>query len=357
MPGAFLLLRRRPLGAGGEIGYHSVGMLAFAMRRVALSLLVLWTLSLVSFCALASQDVTLNARPLLPAYWVWLKGVFTGRSLSLLTMPTFSRLNPTAGTTTAAAIAHTAVLLVAALVLVLLFAVGLALIAAIRRGSIVDVVLRGLTYFAWAVPAFLLALLVQKLIHTFGGDLGWGPFPLAGWPGSCPPALGLDAGTLAGCPAAGSGISYVANVLRYITLPALTLAAGFIGLHGRYLRAALLETLEAPFVVTAHAKGLTERRVVIRHALRASLPTFLSAVLSDFGMIFGAALAVDWVFALNGLGTVLISAFPGPMDQAAFSNTYSVQVVVVIAGGIVLAASFLSELVVAWLDPRTRSAA
>jgi peptide/nickel transport system permease protein len=331
-------------------------MLAFVVRRAVLGVLVLWVLSLVSFCALASQDVTLNSRPLLPQYWTWLKGVFTGHSVALVRQPTPSRLNPLSGPTLLDAIGHTAALLVAALVLVLVFGVGLALIATIRRGSIVDVVLRGLSYLAWGVPAFLLAMLVQKLFESFGGDLGWGPFPLAGWPGSCPPAPGLDAGVLAGCPAAGSGLSYVANLFRYLTLPAATLAVGFIGLHGRYLRSALLETLDAPFIVTAHAKGLPERGVVFRHALRVSLPTFLSSVLSDFGMIFGAALAVDWVFALNGLGTVFVSDFPGPQTQSAFTSAYSVQIVVLIAGAIVLAASFLAEVAVAWLDPRMRAA-
>lgn len=332
-------------------------MLAFVVRRAVLGVLVLWVLSLLSFCALASQDSMLNGKPLLPQYWTWLKGLFTGHSVALVRQPVLSRPNPLARTTLLDAIGHTGALLVVALLLVLVLGVGLALLAAIRRGSSVDGALRAFTYLAWGVPAFLLALLVQRLLQRFGDDYGWGPFPLAGWPGSCPPALGLDAGVLPDCRAAGSGASYLANVFRYLTLPAATLAIGFIGLHGRYLRSALLETLDAPFVVTAHAKGLAESRVVLHHALRVSLPTFLSAVLSDFGAIFGAALAVDWVFALNGLGTVLVSDFPGPMDQSPFVNTYSVQIIVLIAGAIVLFASFVAELVVSGLDPRMRAAA
>lgn len=332
-------------------------MLVFVVRRAVLGVLVLWALSAGSFLALASQDVSLNTQPLLPEYWTWLKGVFTGASFKLITQPTPSRMNPAAGTTMVDAIGHTAVLLVAALVLVLLFAVGLALVASMRRGSIVDVVLRGFSYLAWAVPAFLVGMLVQLLLHHLGGDLGWGPFPLAGWPGSCPVALGLDSGTLKGCPPAGTGLIYVVNVLRYIALPAATLAVGFIGLQGRYLRSALLDTLDAPFIVTAHAKGLPERWVVLRHAFRVSLPTFVSAVLSDFGAIFGAALAVDWIFQLNGLGTVLVSDFPGPLQETGFMATDSVEIVVLIAGALVLFASFLAELAVTWFDPRMRDAA
>jgi peptide/nickel transport system permease protein len=330
-------------------------MVVFVLRRAVLGVLVLWALSLASFCALASQDVALDSRPLLPQYWTWLKGVFTGRSVSLIQQPVLSRPNPLAGTTLLDAIGHTAALLVVALVLVVVFAVGLALIAAVWPGSIIDGMLRGLSYVAWALPAFLFALIVQKVFYSFGNEYGWGPFPLAGWPGSCPPPLGLDAGILPDCPAAGSGFSYLANLGRYLTLPALALAVGLVGLHGRYLRSSLLETLDSPFIVTAHAKGLAQRRVVLGHALRVALPTFLAAVLSDFGAIFGAALAVDWIFGLNGLGTVLVSDFPGPEDQSAFTNTYSVQMVVLIAGVIVLLASFVAELALTWLDPRTRA--
>lgn len=328
----------------------------FFLRRALLGVLVLWALSLASFCALASQDTMLDDHPLLPQYWTWLKGVFTGDSLALIQKPMLSTPNPLAGTTLLDAIGHTATLLVVALALVLVFAVGLALVAALWPGSFVDLLLRGLSYLAWALPAFLLALIVQKAFFSLGNEYGWGPFPLAGWPGSCPPPLGLDAGVLPNCPAAGSGLSYVANLGRYLTVPAVVLAVGLIGLHSRYLRTALLETLDSPFIVTAHAKGLAQRRVVLGHAFRVALPPFLAAVLSDFGAIFGAALAVDWIFGLNGLGTALVSDFPGPLDQFGFTNTYSAQIVVLIAGALVLVASLVAELAVAWLDPRMRAA-
>jgi peptide/nickel transport system permease protein len=329
-------------------------MFAFVVRRVVLGTVVLGALSLASFVVLASEDVGLKQQALLPQYWKWLKGVFTGDSFSLLSQPVTSQVNPLnapVATTMEQAIGHTLVLLLVTFVLVVLLGAGLALLAASRRGSVVDFALRSLSYLAWGVPAFLLAMLVQRVVHGLGGNRGLGPFPLAGWPGSCPFAPGVDFGSQS-CSPPGSGLDYVANVLRYITLPALTLALAFIGLHARYLRAALLETLEEPFVVTARAKGLAERSVLFRHALRISLPVFFSAVLSDFGAIFGAALAVDWMFELNGLGTVLISDFPtdGPFTQAL-----SVQMVVVVAAVIVLASSFLAEVTVAWLDPRRRA--
>jgi peptide/nickel transport system permease protein len=115
-----------------------------------------------------------------------------------------------------------------------------------------------------------------------------------------------------------------------------------------------LETLDAPFITTARAKGLRERRVVLLHAMRASLPVFLSAVLADAGAIFGTALAVDWIFSLGGLGTVFISEFPNPQSDSPLLNTFPLQMLVVLAGAFVLITSFLAELAVISLDPRMR---
>lgn len=328
-------------------------MLSFVVRRAVLGLMVLVGISVASFCALASQDITLRDRPLLPQYWGWLKGVFTGRSLHVFTQPVVSPVNPYSTSTMLNGIGHTAAFLAFTFVLVFVFGAGLALVAASRRGSVVDVVLRALSYLAWGVPAFLLALLVQRLVFQFGDIKGLGPFPLAGWPGQCPGASGLDLGGLR-CAKAGSGIVYVGNVLRYLFLPSITLALAFIGLHGRYLRSTLLETLDAPFIVTARAKGLRERSVVLRHALRASLPVYFSAVLADAGAILGTSLAVDWIFTLGGLGNVFISEFPNPISDSPLINTFPLQMLIVLAGAFVLFSSFLAELAVMWLDPRIR---
>jgi peptide/nickel transport system permease protein len=327
-----------------------VGVIGFVVRRVVVGVFVLGGVSLASFWFFAPRDVLLQGRPLLPEYWAWLKGVGSGTSLQLLTQPAPTRLN-SQPTTMLAALGHTVALLGVALVLVLALTVALALAAAARRGSLLDFSLRALTYLAWGVPAFLLALIVQKVANALGGSHGLGPFQLAGWPGSCPAGLGINAGTIQACPAAGSGLHYALSVLRYITLPALTLAVGFVGLHGRYLRSALLETLDRPFITTARAKGLSERKVILRHALRASRATFVSALLADFGAVFGSAMAVDWVFQLNGLGTVLVAEFPTGFSPI---NTYSIQLVLLITGALVVVSSFLSELAIIWLDPRMR---
>jgi peptide/nickel transport system permease protein len=332
-------------------------MLAFLGRRLVLGFLVLAVLSLGSFCFFAWQDPRLSpvgeAHPsLLALYWTWVKGLWGGASYHVLLFTAApTRLN-TQATTMFAALGHTSVLLATALAIVVLLSIALALVTASRRDSALDVLLRVVTYLAWAMPAFLLALLVQVLVDTISGSRGIGPFPLAGWPGSCPTGVGVNAGTLTPCPAAGSGIRYALNVARYVTLPAATLGLGFVGLHARYLRSALLEALDAPFVTTARAKGLSERRVLVHHALRASLVTFVGAVLADFGAIFGSAMAVDYIFQLNGLGTVFISEFPTDFGSI---DTYSIEPVLLLTAILVIVSSIVADLTIFWLDPRVRA--
>ncbi|MGH2933152.1 MAG: ABC transporter permease subunit [Gaiellaceae bacterium] len=327
-------------------------MIGSLLRRLVLALSVIVALSCTSFCFFTWENQrSLGLGTLVGDWWVWVRGLWGGPSLHLFEVPIPTR-NFTAGTSMFDAVGHTAVLLGLALLLTVLGSVGLALVAAARRGSALDFVLRVLSYAAWAVPAFLLALLVQLLAGTLGGDRGIGPFPLAGWPGTCPAGIGLNAGHLSSCPAAGSGIRYALNVLRYATLPTVTLTLGFVGLHARYLRSALLETMGAPFVTTARAKGLPERRVLVRHGLRASLGTFVGALFSDFGAILGTALAVDFVFQFNGLGTMFISGFPqGPGGV----NPVWMTSILTLAALLVTASSLLGDLAVRWLDPRMRT--
>jgi peptide/nickel transport system permease protein len=326
-------------------------VIAFLVRRIVLGAVVLVALSCITFCFFTWEAQGGSLGSLLAEWWTWAKGVRSGSSLAVLHQPTPSRTF-IAGATMRDAVGHTAALLALTLVLVVALSVGLAVVAAARRGTGLDLMLRALSYAAWAVPAFLLALLVQLLVNTAGGSRGIGPFPLAGWPGSCPAGIGVDAGTLTPCPAAGSGADYALNVLRYVTLPALTLAIGFVGLHARYLRSALLETLDAPFVTTARAKGLPERRVLVRHALRASLATFVAALLADFGAILGACFAVDYVFQLNGLGTVFIDQFPTGESTV---NPETMVPALMLAALFVIGASILADATIFWLDPRART--
>jgi ABC-type dipeptide/oligopeptide/nickel transport system permease component len=258
-------------------------------------------------------------------WWHWLGQLVHGNLTSL----------GSDGPLTWKAFRHTGALLALTAVLVVVFSLALGVLAATRAGSALDLLLRTLSYVAWGIPAFVLALVL------------WSATRIQGWPGACAPIGGFcQPGQTPHTAAAGA-------VLKHLALPSAALAVSFIGLHARYLRSSLLVSLHAPYTTTARAKGLPERSVIFRHALRNSLATFVSALLLDFGAIFGAALAVDYVFRLDGVGSLFlyeISAF----SEFGAIRFYSVSFLLALTAALVLLASFAAEGAVAWLDPRAR---
>jgi peptide/nickel transport system permease protein len=316
-------------------------VLAFLVRRVALALIVLVAVSFGSFWFFA-RNFYITPGTLLPvsaqqAWWDWFKGIPNGSiGKGVFGQDLWPSVLPAFG--------HTLLLLAFAFVLVLVFALLVGTLCAVREGSVADVALRTLSYASWGVPAFLLALIMQRVLAIAWAHIHAEPLPLHGWPGACVNISDLVNQSDCGV----HGWPYVAGLFEHLALPSIALAASFIGLHARYVRSSLLVALGAPYTTTARAKGLPERRVV-RHALRNSLVTFVSALLLDFGAIFGAAMAVDWIFGLNGIGSLFIQLLAGTsVDPNA------VQLVLLLTATLVLASSLLAELAVGWLDPRVR---
>ena len=333
----------------------------FLVRRLVLSALVLLVVSFGTFVFFAGNFRSLcgpkqhGVSATLPYYWQWLQGVPSGRSFRVSLCgwpPLWANLLPS--------LERTGALLGLTFLLVLGLAVAVGSLAAYASGTWLDLALRAFSYVTWATPAFLLALALQWLALWLAQAHGIHWLPLRGWPGFCPdprdgnpfandvsgqPPPNLDSV----CPPAPGGFHYYLACLRYLALPATALAFSFIGLHSRHLRSALIGTLRAPFATTARGKGLSERRVLFRHALRASLATFTSALLLDFGAIFGGALAVDWVFRMNGMGMLFANEISAP-----YVDAFAVQLLLIVAAAIVIGSSLLSEVALIWLDPRAR---
>jgi peptide/nickel transport system permease protein len=301
-----------------------------------------------SFLFFASKFTPLRNTPLLHSYWVWLRGIPSGRSF------TQGIVYPHILPMVAAAFGRTIVLLVLTLVLVLVVSVPLGCLAAAKRGSALDVLLRSGSYFAWAVPGFLVATLLQGALGRVPGGWGLGWFPAVGWAGHCPNGQGIDQHTFH-CPAAGHGLTHVGQVIYHLTLPAVALAFGFIGVQARYLRNSLVDALDAPHITVARGKGLTERAVLLHHGLRNALVAFVPAVVSDFGVLFGGAFAVDYIFQLGGLGQLFIDLLQVTVDGIIAIDTYALQLTLLCGAGLMLLVSLLGDVALAALDPRMRS--
>jgi peptide/nickel transport system permease protein len=320
---------------------------AFLVRRLVLGFAAMFVALSGSFLFFASEYLPLSSTPLRHAYWVWLRGIPSGRSFEdgLLGGHLLSVVGSAFG--------RTLLLLALTLVIVIVIAIPVGCLCAAMRGSVVDYVLRVGTYVAWAVPVFIVAILLQEGFGQIAGGWGTGWFPSGGWPGQCLGGLGIDPHTLE-CPAAGHGLSHLGQVIYHLMLPALALALGFIGLQARYLRNSVIDALDAPYVMVARAKGLTERAVVLHHGLRNAFVAFVPAIVSDLGVLFGGALAVDWIFQLGGLGTLFVGTLRLSADANVPVDTYELQLALVFAACVMLTASMLGEVLLALLDPRTR---
>jgi oligopeptide transport system permease protein len=202
-----------------------------------------------------------------------------------------------------------------ALTLAVVLGVALGTAAALRRDRGTDFAVMGAAALGLALPSFVVAPL---LALTFGVHLGW-------------------------LPAAGSGTP------RHLVLPAIALALPFVAAIARLTRGSVIETLSAPHVRTARSKGLSSRRILVRHVL----PTALTPVLSFLGPAAAAVLAgsvvIEQVFALPGLGRYFV--------QAALNRDYTlVMGAVVVYALLILAFNLLVDVAYARLDPRVRPA-
>jgi peptide/nickel transport system permease protein len=262
-------------------------------------------------------------RPLLAQFWSFLSGLARGdlgRSIDYgrpVTSLLAERLPAT--------------LLLGLSVLLVNFTVGLWLGVrqAVRRGSGFD---RWLTIFSlagYATPSFWLGLVLAWL---FG--VKWRVLPPAGIEN---PLLDPDAGLVA----------QATDLVRHLILPALTLSIVTIAGTMRYQRTSMLEVLRLPYIVTARAKGLSDTQVTWRHAWR----TALSPVITLFGlwlpMLVTGSVFVESVFAWPGLGSLATGAV-GSRDYPLIMG------VSVLVAGLVVAASVVTDLAHAALDPRVR---
>ncbi len=136
---------------------------------------------------------------------------------------------------------------------------------------------------------------------------------------------------------------------KALLIPWFTLAILYIGIYGRVLRASLIEAYEEDYIRTARAKGLSERRVLLRHALRTSLVTFVSLFGLDFGaLVGGGALLTEVVFDIHGVGKLTFEALQS-LDLPM------IMVTVMYASFFVVAANAVVDIVYATLDPRVRA--
>ncbi len=209
-------------------------------------------------------------------------------------------------------------LAVAAMIVVVMVALPLGVLSALRRGSLLDNVCMAGALLGVSMPSFWFGIM---LILLFALRLHW-------------------------LPSAGRGEGTV-GTLRSLLLPAMTLGTGLLGLVTRIVRSSMLEVLGQDYVRTAHAKGLASWLVIVRHALRNALIPVVTIMGIQFAGLLGGAVIVETIFAWPGMGRLAVNAI--------WRRDYPVVMGTVLLFAIIFVlANLIVDILYTFLDPRIR---
>ena len=323
-------------------------MLAFVVRRMLSTVLVVFAITVLVFVIffhtpgvdparkLAGRNPspeTIAAikhqygldRPLPVQYVILMKKLFITRDLT-----SYSNQGQRVVPEIVAATPVTLSLVFGAAIIWVVAALAMGVAAALLRGTIFDPLLMILALIGISMPVFWLGEMANLVTQSRYHDsflFSWVP-PLGYTPFAEDPAMWF----------------------KHLAIPWLVLSVLYVGLYARVLRSDLLEVANEDYIRTARAKGLTERRVLIRHSLRTSMISFVSLFGLDFGaLVAGGALLVEVVFGLPGVGLLTY--------QSLTSLDLPVIMATVIYGAIfIVFANALVDIAYAWLDPRVRMA-
>jgi peptide/nickel transport system permease protein len=323
-------------------------MIMFALRRLASMVLVLFSISVLVFliffatpgvdpaARIAGRNAdqqTLKAvrhdfgldRPMPVQYALMMKKLFITRDLT-----SFVNRGEKVIPQVLEAAPVTLSLVIGAAVIWVVVSIAMGVAAAVFRGTPIDTALMVVGLIGISMPVFWLGevvnLITQNRLHdsfafSWVPPLGYTPFTESpvGW-------------------------------FESLIFPWLTLSVLYIGIYARILRSSLIESQDQDYVRTARAKGLTERRVLMRHSLRTSLIVFVSLFGLDFGaLVGGGALLTEVVFGLHGVGKLTYDSLTN-LDLPVIMAT------VMYASFFVVVVNALVDVLYAALDPRVRLA-
>jgi peptide/nickel transport system permease protein len=323
-------------------------MAAFLVRRFLQLILVMFVISAVVFLIffhtpgidptrqIAGRNPSAQAvkeirhqfgldRPLPVQYVLMMKKIFITRDLV-----SYSNQGQKIVPEIAQAAPATLSLVIGAAVIWVVMAIAMGMAAAVFRGTVIDPILMILALIGISMPVFWVGEVANLITQS-----RWHNTFLFHWV----PPLGYT-------PLTQSPLGWFEGLI----IPWITLSILYTGLYARVLRANLIEVQNEDYIRTARAKGLSERRVLLRHTLRTSMITFISLFGLDFGaLVAGSALVTEVVFGIHGVGYLTYQSL-GNLDLPTIMAT------VVYGSFFIVAANALVDVAYAWLDPRIRPA-
>jgi peptide/nickel transport system permease protein len=264
-------------------------------------------------------DLGLN-KPLIDQFWLYMKGIFLHFNLGY----SYYSTAPVRGLI-ADRLPATISLTLGAAVIWLLSGLAVGIISAVRRRSKLDRAAMGTALVLISAPEYWLGLIA---LYLFAADIG----------------------QLKVLPGAGSYVGLTSDPWKWLTsliLPWLVLAATNAAIYARLIRGNLIETMGEDYIRTARAKGLTERRVILRHGLRSAINPVMTILGLDIGILLGGAVLVETVFEIPGIGRL-------NYDAITHSDFPIVQGTVLVAALFIIVANIVVDIAYAYLDPRVR---
>ncbi|MHB1610399.1 MAG: ABC transporter permease [Sulfobacillus sp.] len=216
---------------------------------------------------------------------------------------------------------NTLILMGSAFLVSLGLGIPLGIYSATHQYSTFDYTFSFLSFFAWAMPSFFFGLLLQMI---FAVKLGW--LPVAGMYSEFYPPSFLE-------------------LLRHLVLPTMVLGLGSLAGWSRFMRSGILEVIRQDYIRTAKAKGLKQRTIILKHALKNALLPIVTIIGMDLPGFFGGAVITEEIFAWPGMGRLFLSALNDrdyPVQMAAL----------LISAALLILGNLLADLAYGLLDPR-----
>lgn len=270
-------------------------------------------------------------QPIHIQYLTWLKSFFTGDlGVSLAQNRPITAI-------LAERIPNTLILSGAALLLIFGIGIAVGIVQAIRQYSKLDNILTLLTLFVYSMPSFWLALMLILLLAYKVHQVGWWPDALT-FPASGMISIDYDLMGFWG---------KLGDRLHHLVLPSIALGVASAASIARYMRSSMLDVIRQDYIRTARAKGLPERVVILKHALKNALLPIISLLGLYLPFLFSGAVLVEYVFAWPGMGRTIVDAIHQRDYPLVMATTFVFATIVVVA-------NLIADVLYAVVDPRIR---
>lgn len=331
---------------------------SFLLRRLLLSIFVIFGLSIVIFViarVVPGDPARLALGPRAPAevverlrqemyldkplpvqYYYWIKGVFSGDfGRSLVTKrPVLEDIKEY--------LPATMELAIFAGILMAIFAILLGTLAARFRDTWIDGLIRIMSYFGVAIPAFVVAVIFMMVFGYF-----WPVLPALGRlsPGMTPPAT--ITGMLTFDSLIQGNFATFWDAFKHLILPAVALSLGGLFQEARITRSSMVDNMHKDFLAAERGYGIPERVIMFKYLLKPSLIPTASVMGLDFASLLGNAFLVEMIFNWPGISRYGISAM-------LHKDLNAISAVIIIFGAVFVVVNIIVDIIVAFLDPRIR---